>query len=259
MEKIDYRKHYVLVVDTETTNTVKKGNKLDMSNTLVYDIGWQVVDTKGNIYIQRSFLVREIFVHERELMRTAYYADKLSQYQKDIQSGTRVIDSCYAIHNTMIEDINRYRVKEVVAHNARFDVNALNNTQRFITKSKFRYWFPYDIVIWDTLRMSESVICKMPTYRKFCEANNLLTKTGRLSKTAENLWRFISKNLEFKESHTGLEDVIIETQIMLYCFKQHKKIKKEAFPNRQKIEPPTDFQRILHVNLKEIPKLRVGV
>lgn len=39
MEKIDKRKHYVLVVDTETANTIQDGDSLDMSNVLVYDCG----------------------------------------------------------------------------------------------------------------------------------------------------------------------------------------------------------------------------
>lgn len=73
MEKIDKRKHYVLVVDTETANTIQDGDSLDMSNVLVYDCGWAVVDTKGNIYETASYVNRDIFCEERDLMRTAYY------------------------------------------------------------------------------------------------------------------------------------------------------------------------------------------
>ena len=41
--KIDNRHHYVLVLDTETANTlVDDGGKLDMSNVLMYDCGWAV-------------------------------------------------------------------------------------------------------------------------------------------------------------------------------------------------------------------------
>ena len=51
MSKIDYRRHYVLVLDTETANTiVQEDGKMDMSNVLMYDCGWSVVDTKGNVY-----------------------------------------------------------------------------------------------------------------------------------------------------------------------------------------------------------------
>jgi hypothetical protein len=79
------------------------------------------------------------------------------------------------------------------------------------------------------MKMARDVMHKMPTYRKFCEENNLLTKNGRLSTTAENLYRFIIKDVDFKESHTGLEDVQIEREIFLYCRKQHKKMRKGLY------------------------------
>lgn len=223
-----------------------------MSNVLVYDCGWQVVDTHGNVYKEASFVNRDIFVHERELMQSAYYAKKIPQYVEDLKAGLRTMADTYEIRKAMLEDIEKYNIKEVAAHNARFDLNALNCTQRWVTKSRFRYWFPFDIVIWDTMRMANSVICKMPTYQKFCEEHDLLSSKGKPSKSAENLWRFITKNPDFEESHTGLEDVTIEAQIMAYCFRQHKHIDKELYPEQKKRESLTDFQRQLARSLREI-------
>ena len=39
----------------------------------------------------------------------------------------------------------------------------------------------------------------------------------------------ISKNNDFTESHTGLEDVLIEKEILVYCFKQHKKMERRLW------------------------------
>lgn len=258
IDKIDRRRHYILVVDTETANTIQDGDKLDMSNVLVYDCGWQVVDTHGNVYAEKSFVNRDVFVHERELMQSAYYAHKIPQYVEDIKAGRRIMADTYEIRQAMLVDMEKFSITEVAAHNARFDLNALNGTQRYITKSRFRYWFPYGVKIWDTMRMAESVICKMPTYRKFCEEHGYITKTGKLKKTAEVLWRFISNNPDFEESHTGLEDVSIEAQIMAYCFRQHKHIDKALFKNQQDREPPTIFQRNLSRSLREMPVLRMA-
>lgn len=245
MEKIDRRRTYIMVIDTETANTIQSEDGLDMSNVLVYDCGWQVVDKQGRVYSEYSFVNEDIFDHEKELMETAYYAKKIPIYLKDLEAGTRVKASGYEIRKAMLADIEKFGIKYVAAHNARFDHNALNTTQRYVTKSKWRYWFPYDVEIWDTMRMANSVICKMPTYIKFCEENGYLTNSGKPRKTAEILWRFITKNPDFVESHTGLEDVKIEAQIMAYCFKQHKAIEKELFPNREKREPPTEFQKYI--------------
>ena len=227
MNKIDYRHHYVLVLDTETANTlVDEDGRMDMSSVLMYDCGWSVVDTKGNVYLERSFVNRDIFVYERELMRSAYYAWKIPRYVEDLRNGNRIMANTYEIRQQMLADMELYHIHEVVAHNARFDLNALNGIQRWTTKSQYRYWFPYGTEVWDTMKMARDVIHKMPTYRRFCEEHGLLTANGRLSTTAENLYRFITKNPNFVESHTGLEDVQIEREIMFYCFRQHKKMRK---------------------------------
>ena len=75
MNKIDYRRHYVLVLDTETANTfMNKKNQLEIHSALVYDCGWRVMDTRGNVYVERYFVNRDVFVNERDLMKSSYYA-----------------------------------------------------------------------------------------------------------------------------------------------------------------------------------------
>lgn len=245
MQKIDHRRHYVLVLDTETANTLtdEKGG-MDMSSVLVYDCGWSVVDTKGNVYVERSFVNRDIFVYERELMQTAYYGWKIPRYVEEIRSGQRIMSDTYNIRQTMLADMALFGITEVCAHNARFDLNALNTLQRYTTKSLYRYWFPYGTEIWDTMRMAREVILKMPTYRQFCEEHGFLTKNGRLSATAENLYRFIINDPDFVESHTGLEDVQIEREIMWYCMRQHKAMEKRLYCREvEQTDPPTELQK----------------
>ena len=228
--KIDRRRHYILMLDTETANTQTDENgRLDMSSVLVYDLGYQVIDKHGNVYKKASFVNSDIFLHERELMQSAYYAHKLPQYSEDIRNGKRIMTTFYNIKNDIWNTLAQYEIDTVCAHNSRFDVNALNTTQRWETKSKYRYFLPYGVEIWDTLKMARDVVGKMPTYRRFCEDNGYLTKNGQLRFTAEILYRFISKDNDFIESHTGLEDVEIETKILAYCFRQHKAMRKKLW------------------------------
>lgn len=243
---IDRRKHYVMVLDTETANTLMDSNgKMDMSSVLMYDIGWSVVDTKGGVYVERSFINSDIFYHERKLMQSAYYAWKIPQYEQDILNGTRTVASLYQIRQQFLKDLETFRVKEVAAHNARFDYNALNGTSRYTTQSRLRYWFPFEVEMWDTLKMARDVILKMPTYKAFCEKYELLTKRGQLSATAESLYKFITNNPNFVESHTALEDVQIEREILWYCLKQHKPMRKKLYENSVEFPKPTQFQREL--------------
>lgn len=230
-KKIDRRRHYILVVDTETANTEKINNELIAENTLMYDVGWAICDTHGNIYRTRSYVNAEIFIDEAELMKSAYYAKKIPHYWEELKAGKRKLATVYTIRKTMLEDMAEYGITEVCAHNARFDNASLNAILRWSTKSKFRYWFPKEVEIWDSLKMARDVILKMPTYRYFCEKYNLFTNNGRLSATAENLYRFIIKDPTFEESHTGLEDVLIESQIVAYCYRQHKAMRKKLWEN----------------------------
>ena len=252
-EKIDFRHHYVLVVDTETANTlVDENGNLDMSNVLMYDCGWSVVDTQGGVYVERSYVNRDVFCEERELMQSAYYAKKIPQYVAEIQAGKRIMSNTYEIRQQMLADMAEYHITEVVAHNARFDLNALNTILRWTTKSKFRYWFPYGTEIWDTMKMARDVIHPMPSYRKFCEEFDLKTKNGRLSTTAESLYKFLLNDPFFEEQHTGLEDVQIEREILFYCYRQHKPMRKLLYENPlPQTPPPTELQKLIMRLVKE--------
>jgi len=235
MAKIDRRIHYIMGIDTETCNSLAtEDDKLDLSQSLVYDIGWVITDKRGRIYKKRSFIIYEIFVQMRDVMATAYYADKIPMYWEQIQSGQRRLVRFQTMYNIFWEDVKEYGIDSYFAHNAQFDVKALNNTIRWVTKSKKRYFFPFNAEIWCTLKMRRQVIANKKSYNEWCKHYEFLTKhkPPRSQLTAEVLYRFITGNVEFEESHTGLEDVLIETEILVYCFRQHKKMDKVLYPKR---------------------------
>lgn len=229
MNKIDRRHIYGIMLDTETANTIQSEYGLDMSNTLPYDFGFAVIDSHGRVYEKFSFVNSDIYLHEQELMQSAYYAKKLPQYEADLLTGKRVMANTYQIRKAMCDKIAEYGCKFICAHNARFDYNACNNVQRWTTKSKYRWFFPYGLEWWDTLKMARDVLGAMPTYKRFCEENGYTTKTGKPRFTAEICYRFITKDNNFVESHTGLEDVEIETEILRYCHRQHKAMRKKLW------------------------------
>lgn len=226
---MDKRINYRIVLDTETCPVDKELNEVSPQNMWVYDCGWAVVDKRGNVYRTRSFVNADIFLEEKSLMKSAYYADKIPNYWKDIKEGNRILTSFYNIRKTLLEDMQEFNVTEIYAHNMRFDYGTLNNTERWLTKSKYRYFFPYGTEICDTLKMSRDVLKTMPTYKRFCEENGFMTKNNQPRYTAEIIYRFITRDLEFSESHTGLEDVMIEKEILAYCFKQHKKMNRKLW------------------------------
>lgn len=228
--KIDKRKNYGIILDTETANTLNTDTGgLDMSNVLPYDIGFAVIDTRGNIYQKHSYLIKEIFCDERNLMKTAYYAAKIPKYLQDIQEGKRVIKNAYEIRQIILNLIKLYECKFVIAYNMQFDLNALNNLIRWTTKSKYRYFFPYNLEIWDCMKLAQQTLVKRNSYKDFCYENNYLTKNGQCRKTVEILYKYLTGDENFAESHTGLEDVEIETEIFGFCVRAHKSVRKNLY------------------------------
>lgn len=233
MTKIDRRRNYIIVMDTETCPLDREYNGVTPFNMFVYDIGWAVVDKHGNVYETKSYVNKDIFYGEKDLMNSSYYANKLPQYFEDIKNGLRVVASWYEIRNDLVETMKKYETNIVCAHNARFDDGTTKNTQRWLTKSKYRYFLPYGTEVWDTMKMSLDVIATMPTYKAFCEENGYMTrhKTPRPQVKAEVIYRFITGDNDFIESHTGLEDVLIEKEILAYCYRKHKKMRKKLYEN----------------------------
>ena len=228
-KKIDRRRTYLIMGDTETCNTRMENGKLDMRDVLVYDFGFAVCDKQGRIYEKHSFIIKEIFFDMKDLMKTSYYADKLPQYYEEIRNGQRKVVSLYEARKILADVMKKYNTNIFVAHNARFDDNALKVTERYTTISIYRDFLPCGTEVWDTMKMANDAICKQKTYKKFCEENGYLTKKGQVRKTAEILYRYITKNNDFTESHTGLEDVMIEKEILAHCFRQHKAMRKKLY------------------------------
>lgn len=227
---------YFIGIDTETTNTlIDEKDALDLSQSLCYDIGWAVLNKKGKIYEKKSFVVAEIFL-DKALMKDALFFEKVPTYWKEIKEGKRTLAPITKIWKAFCTDRKKWNCKVVFAHNAFFDYRALNNTLRFITGSKHRFFFPYRLEIWDTLKMARDTIGKEESYCEFCQKNNYLTKhkTPQNRLTAEILFRYLSGNNGFIESHTGLEDVEIESKIFAYCMGLNKKMRKTLF-NRKRV------------------------
>ena len=212
-------KDYYLVLDVETANST--------NDPLVYDLGFAVCDRKGNIYEAESYVVSDIFYKETELMQTAYYHEKLPKYYEGIKEKAFKVINFYAAKKRIADLIEKYNIKAVCAYNASFDTKALNTTQRYLTNSKYRYFLPYGTEVYCIWHMACQVICTQKRYIKFCLDNGFVSESGNIKTSAETVFAYMTKNEKYEECHTGLQDVLIETQIMAKCFAQHKKMNKK--------------------------------
>ena len=210
------RKEYFIVIDTETTNTIEQ--------PLPYDIGWCVCDRNGNIYEQHSFVVAEIFCDMKDTMQSAYYAEKIPQYWEDIKSGKRTVASVWTIRKAFITDMKKYNIRKVGAYNMAFDKRALNNLIRYTSKSWLRWWFPFGTEFFCIWSMACQVLLNRTSYIKFALQNGLISNADNIQTSAECCYKYIRNKIDFEESHTGLEDVLIEVEILKECYRQHVKM-----------------------------------
>ena len=226
------KKNVILVLDTETCN-ITPADAVTRGNNLTYNIGYQIVTPcNGAVLKSRSYVVEEIFIHEAERMDSCYYANKIPEYLNGIFSGEYQIVSFFEIMNEIHRDCKFYNVTAICAHNASFDVDALNTTARYLTGLDYIRALPQGIEIWDSMKMARSVFGSRPSYRTFCEDNGFMTKhkTPRPRMTAEVLYRFITQDITFEEEHTALADVTIETEIIFACYRSHQKFEKVLYP-----------------------------
>ena len=211
-------KHYYLVVDIETANSLE--------DALAYDVGLAIADRLGNIYEKRSFVCSEIFDDET-LMTSAYYAHKIPSYLHELRQGSRRKATFYEIRQEVFALYKQYNYKAILAYNAYFDNRGLNITQRYLTKSKYRWFFPYGVPIHCIWHMACQVICSQKKYYNFCVDNGLVSKNGNISTSAETVYRFLTNDPTFHEEHKGLDDVLIETEIFAKCIAKKKKLNRK--------------------------------
>lgn len=215
----------IMMLDSETTNSLE--------DPICYDVGYRVFDLAGNVYEEASMVNADIFL-DKDFMASAYYAEKIPNYWRDIWEKKRELLAWRVIKARIWEAIERNGVKIVAAHNARFDYRSLHLTQRYITTSRWRWVMPWRCEWWDTLRMCREVFKADENYRPWCEERGYITATNQPKMTAEVVYRYITGDEDFTESHTGLEDVKIEMEIFKYCLDKIPDIDGRAFPPKDK-------------------------
>lgn len=205
-----------IVIDTETANTIEE--------PLTYDVGFFVMNRKGEIFEEKSLVVYDIYAKEKDLMKTAYYADKLPKYEEKLKTGERQMVKFFTIKMMIRDLMEKHNTNTVYAYNMSFDKRALNNTEKYITDGKYKWFFPKGTDFRCIWNMACQVLLARPSYINFALENGFVSDADNILTNAECCYRYITKNIDFEEEHQGLDDVRIEAEILKACFAQHKKM-----------------------------------
>ena len=191
-----------IVLDTET---------ISLEKPFVYDLGYVIVNDNGDIIAKKSYVISQVW-NNKELFATAYYADKKPLYYARLKSGYSKKVGWGHSMRYLANDIKKYGITEIYAYNSKFDSRALN----FMCA-----WYKVvnglgGIEIQDIMNFIKP-ITKSQDFVNFCESNGYMTnhKTPQPQKKAETLYRYLTNNVDYEEEHTGLEDSLIELQILM--------------------------------------------
>ena len=189
------KKHYYLIVDTETT----------MRHT-VADFGAVVVTRQGEIVEQFGAMVEgEFGVHPLFYNPDADASDFWSEqsakrrakgYEKMLSRGDRIIASPAAIVRWLERVRGQYN-PAVTAYNVGFDLSKCRNTGIDLGIFSLRFCL---------MKAAKAHIASTADYADFCHSRGLLTPTGRLSTTADTMAKFLVGDALEDEPHTALED-----------------------------------------------------
>ena len=260
-KKLDRRRKYYLVFDCETATLPYAANfegkarqAISIAKPLIYDLGWQVIDRQGNIYRRRSYLVSEIF-SVPAVFNTAYYASKRPIYLEKLNNNEIILTDWKTATAILEKDLQE--VCAVGAYNSIFDFKkAIPFTERYIKALYSPHYYKWErrqneicdriasgeiqennqtfdpenfffreknYPLFDLWGLSCKHLLNNDDYKKSCIMNKWETASKKYFKTsAETSFRYLTKNDDFEEAHTAIEDTIIESLIFAEIAKRTK-------------------------------------
>lgn len=203
-------KTIIATIDTETASL----------NGEVFDIGVVIHDKKGNILATYDSIVKEVFDNV-QLMKKAYYWNKVDLFYRPNVRCERMTVKPWA---EICHDINKlmkiHGVTVVAAYNLGFDRRVIINTGKkyggYLAINKREM-----LCLW---RVACETLLQQKTFKKLAKEMDWISPAGNIRTNAEVAFKYGTGQWEFVESHTALDDALIEMQLAVRMFSLKKKI-----------------------------------
>lgn len=228
--------------------------RVAIARPLIYDMGWAIVNRKGEILDKKQFLIAETF-SVPQIFNTAYYREKRPMYLEMLKKKEISVLPWEDAINIFLEDIAN--IDSVGAFNSMFDFKkAIPFTELYINKlysPDYDSWYtiqkslcdkiatqPYkkteenefesnvfrfrdkEYPLFDLWGLATKYLLDNQRYKKNCLENDMISESGLFFKTsAESTYRYLKQMFDFNESHTALDDAIIESFILSRIARKH--------------------------------------
>lgn len=196
-------KKYFMILDTETCGD------------LVFDFGYKVIDRKGNMVAEGSFVCEEFMNHPEilDMFNDPFTKTKIALYYFELFMNSRAFTVLpFAEIRRNINKVQKAFNATVCAYNAAFDSSHLTKTAKHFGYKDF---FKSEVKYMDIWNMALSVLCDSRNYLKFCAAHELWTEKGHPQTGAEAVYKYLTGCIDFEEKHTAREDCEIEAYIFM--------------------------------------------
>jgi len=203
------RKNIYCVFDTETIGITKKW---------VYDLGAVITNKEGKLLYKKRWIIQEV-MNIPNIADIAFYGEKIKTFYPQFTPVK------FALAREEFRSmLKHFNVNIITAYNLNFDMHAIKETLEFTEiGNKF---LNYPLTFFDLWNASCDTILKQKKFKEIAKKEQWITKSNNLQSSAEIAYKYITKNYNFVESHTALEDAIIEAKILQAVLKQKQRILK---------------------------------
>lgn len=237
----------------EIARNAEEKKRIAIAKPLIYDFAYCLVHRDGTIIDKKQFLIAETF-SVPAIFNTAYYKEKRPIYLEMLQRNETCVKPWNDVMKIFIKDIEN--VDAVGAFNSIFDFKkAIPITDLYISQLYSPHYYEWEKIqrksceriakgeksspnpdfdpnnfkfrgktypLFDLWGLSTTYLLNNSTYKRECLNHSMLTNSGTFFKTsAESTFRYLCNKYDFIESHTALDDAIIESFILSKIAQKH--------------------------------------
>ena len=188
----------------------------------VYDIGYCIHNKRGEIVLERNWLVEENFTNPKKMMGAFYAGKHFTHYARMLQDGEIRLTPWAEIIGIMRADFLEHGVDVVAAYNAGFDFRVLKQTHADLGGEGAILQNPVKVL--DIWQFACETKLSQKQYANIARSQGWVSSKGNIKTGAEFAHRYCSGDHSFIEDHTALSDARIEVAILAKCFAQKKRV-----------------------------------